>query len=872
MKHSGFNSIGIAARLIYALLGLITSVYCMLAYLPDMYVSFIQAPLNPWVPVFIRLHSYIYGVLSLLLGITILAERRTGRERRMVLEFLVVQAALAVFFLWKRPFSNLGNNSLSFLWSLAVLFPIFWLGILDHSGESKSPQVGRSNVGRSSVEASNQASHLPISIVLQAGLAIGILLPGMLWLSYLVAGRGGMLNRVGVLAWAWAIGIQLLFAVFAVSCLNLALSVCSRMQGRHWRAFCFYGFASVAVAWFFIRVLLPCIPFAGREADVYSATIAVTIVCLTGGCWRRIQVSRSSVQVASDAGSQPTHLRPRDLDVPNLNPRFENGALILVLLTAMYVVPSYIGVMDWNFVLARIWAAVLWLVITALLVRLSSSGSSSNSRIAKRYPVLLLVMLCVGTFVASRFLQRDSWWMRAVQEKHPAWVEAIGHQTASDASFGAILDLWAGSEEKPCDEFCRFLREQTNIPAYISVRPVDIKLVDPLTVAPDPKPNIFMIVVDSLRKDYVSPYNPAVQFTPHIADFAGESVVMRNAFTRYGGTSLSEAAIWSGSLMLHKQFVQPFQPMNNLEKLVEVNDYDRYVSIDPILRPLIGHSPDVHQLDANVSYWADQDFCHTSVEAEQKIDERPDKTRPIFLYTQPQNVHLVALMHAHYTRPPQPGSYPGFQALAASELGRFDECFGRFISYLKSRGLYDNSIVVLTADHGEAYGEYGHISHAYGMYPSTLRIPLIIHLPKAARSRYYYDPQAVAFNIDVTPSLYYLLGYRPIANDEKFGRPLFTETSEENRSYQRNSYLVSVCYNPIYGILGGDGKTLFIANEMDGVDQYFDLVRDPDGVVNLIDNKIRARGQTQIREHVQDLADFYRYQYHTPTLLAWAMR
>jgi hypothetical protein len=52
---------GMAARLMYALLGLITSVYCMLAYLPDMYVSFIQAPLNPWVPVFIRLHPYIYG-------------------------------------------------------------------------------------------------------------------------------------------------------------------------------------------------------------------------------------------------------------------------------------------------------------------------------------------------------------------------------------------------------------------------------------------------------------------------------------------------------------------------------------------------------------------------------------------------------------------------------------------------------------------------------------------------------------------------------------------------------------------------------------------------------------------------------------------
>jgi hypothetical protein len=848
VRHSSANSIGIATRLMYALLGLITSVYCMLAYLPDMYVSFIQAPLNPWLPEFIRLQPYIYGVVLLFLGITLFAERRTGRERRMVVEFLLAQAAVAIFFLWKRPFSNLGNNSLSFLWSLAVLFPIFWLGVLDHYGDSELP----------SVEPSNRVSHLPILIVLQAGLAIGILLPGMQWLSYIFAGRGWALNGLDLLAWAWAIGIQLLFAVFAVSCLNLALSVCSRVRERRWRTLCFYGFASVAVAWFFIRVLLPCIPFAGREADIYVAAIAVTIVCFSGGFWRRIQAARSSAQGDGDAG-----LRRK-------NVRFENRALILVLLTAMYVVPSYIGVMDWNFVLARMWAAVLWLVVTTLLLRFSFSRS--RYRTATRYPVLLLVTLCVGTFVASRFLQRDSSWMRALQKRDPAWTQAIGHHTAADASFGAVVDLWAGSEEKPCDEFCWFLREQTNIPAYISVRPVDIKLVDPLTAAPDPKPNIFVIVVDSLRKDYVSPYNSAVQFTPHISDFAGESVVMRNAFTRYGGTSLSEAAIWSGSLMLHKQFVQPFQPMNNLEKLVEVNDYDRYVSIDPILRPLIGYSPDVHQLDANVSYWADQDFCHTSVEAEQKIDERPDKTRPIFLYTQPQNVHLVALMHAHSTRPPQPGSYPGFQALAASELGRFDECFGRFISYLKSSGLYDNSIVVLTADHGEAYGEYGHISHAYGMYPSTLRIPLIIHLPKAARNRYYYDPQAVAFNIDVTPSLYYLLGYRPIANDEKFGRPLFTETPEENRSYQRDSYLVSVCYNPIYGILGDNGKTLFIANEMDGVDQYFDLVHDPDGIDNLINGTIRARGQTQIREHVQDLADFYRYQYHTPTLLAWAMR
>ena len=843
MKPASLNSIGIAARLIFAVLGLITSIYCMLAYLPVTYVSFIQAPLYPWLTVLVRLHPYIFAGVVLLLSLAIFAERRAGREGRMVLEFVGVQAAAVAFFLWKRPFSHLGNNSLSLLWSLAALFPVFWLGILDHYAERGSPQA----------EQTKRYSHFSLLIGAQAGLAFGILFPGMLWLTYTLAGRGPSLSGSDLLAWAWTVGIQILFAVFAVSLLNLARSISSRVRAGRWQTLYFSAFASFALAWLFKRVLLPCIPFAGRDADIYAAALSVTIVCFSLSLWRRIQSFRRQPQTGRDTNA------PRNL-------RFENTALIFVLMSAMYVVPSFIGIMDWNYILIKLWAAVVWLAITTLLVRFSSA------RRATQYPVLLLVIVGATTFAAFRFTQPVSSWMRRLKEQHSIWVEAINRRISNDASFAAVSELWAESSDRTCDEFCEFLHEQTAIPAYISVRPVDIKLVDRLSPAPGPKPNIFVVVVDSLRRDYLSPYNAAVQFTPRIGEFAAESVVMRNAFTRYGGTSLSEAAIWSGSVMLHKQFVQPFHPMNNLEKLVETNSYERYVSVDTILRPLIEQPPDLHRLDSSVNYWADQDFCRTAVEAEQDIDQRPDKSKPVFVYTQPQNVHLVALWHASSVRPPEPGKYPGFQASAATELRRFDDCFGNFISYLKSRRLYDNSIVVLTADHGEAYGEFGHISHAYGLYPSTLRIPLIIHLPRAMRDRYYYDPQSVAFNIDVTPSLYYLLGYRPIANDERFGRPLFTETPEEHQAYQRKSYLVTVCYNPIYGILGGDGKTLFIANEVNGEYQYFDLVHDPEGTVNLIDSKIRAEGQRQIRAYVQDLADFYHYQYGTPTLLSWAMR
>jgi arylsulfatase A-like enzyme len=415
-----------------------------------------------------------------------------------------------------------------------------------------------------------------------------------------------------------------------------------------------------------------------------------------------------------------------------------------------------------------------------------------------------------------------------------------------------------------------FLTEQTAIAG--TVQPVDVKVVADLHPTTAPKPNIFIIVVDSLRRDYLSPYNPAVTFTPNIAQFASESAVMRNSFTRYAGTTLSEPAIWAGTMMLNKHYVQPFSPMNNLEKLVETDGYDQFVTVDTVLRLLLKTPPQLHRLDASMSNWSDQDLCRTAPEAQDMIDGRTDKTRPIFLYTQPQNIHVVSLRRAAALRPPRTELYPGFYAPAATEINRLDGCFGKFIRYLKARGLYDNSIVVLTADHGESYGEFGHMNHAFGMHPEVLKVPLIFHLPTALRKSVDYDPDAIAFNIDVTPSLYYLLGHRPIADDSRFGRPLFTVTREEHDRFQRESYLVAVCYGPIYGLLGSRGQDLFIANEMEGTYEYYDLVRDPFGTKNLVDIQVQREGQRQLRRYVQEVADLYHYRHQRFSLLSWMIR
>jgi arylsulfatase A-like enzyme len=642
--------------------------------------------------------------------------------------------------------------------------------------------------------------------------------------------------------------VHVLFVLFAVCAFNAAGRLADKLPARFGLRLAYSLFAIMGLKLLFQRVLLASIPFTGVEAAIYSASIAISLVTFTGG-----------LLVGTNAGREKETSQPRTW---REEPATQNAGLVLVLLAAIYVVPALIGVMDWNSVLAKLWASALWVLVLALSLRVWSP------RVPRHYPVWLLLVVSAGAFFTYQFSQRSDWWQKALGGTE--FTAAAGRHTAVDASYAAIRDLWTIAAEKPCDSLCVFLKEQTAIAG--TVRPVDVKVVADLQPAPGPKPNIFIIVVDSLRRDYLSPYNPAVTFTPNIAQFASESAVMRNSFTRYAGTTLSEPAIWAGTMMLHKHYVQPFSPMNNLEKLVETDGYDQFVTVDTVLRLLLKTPPQLHRLDASMSNWSDQDLCKTAPEAQDMIDHRTDKSRPIFLYTQPQNIHVVSLRRAAALRPPRTELYPGLYAPAATEINRLDRCFGKFIQYLKTRGLYDNSIVVLTADHGESYGEFGHMNHAFGMHPEVLKVPLIFHLPTALRKSVDYDPDAIAFNIDVTPSLYYLLGHRPIADDSRFGRPLFTLTREEHDRFQRESYLVAVCYGPIYGLLGSRGQDLFVANEMEGTYEYYDLVHDPFGTKNLVNSEVQREGQRQLRRYVQEVADLYHYRHQRFSLLSWMIR
>jgi arylsulfatase A-like enzyme len=295
--------------------------------------------------------------------------------------------------------------------------------------------------------------------------------------------------------------------------------------------------------------------------------------------------------------------------------------------------------------------------------------------------------------------------------------------------------------------------------------------------------------------------------------------------------------------------------MNSLQKLIEVEGYESFVTIDPVVRIVTKPSQDVTELDRGY-LWFKYDFCRTLGELQTKIEERQNPARPMFVFTEPQNVHRMVLQD-NGERVPPGERYPGFFAPYASQVKYMDECFGAFIEHLKTKGLYDNSIIILTSDHGDSLGEEGRWGHSYWLFPEILRVPLIIHLPPAMLKGMVWNPKSVAFNTDITPTLYYLLGHRPIERNGIFGRPLITSTKEEQTEYLQKHHLVVSSYGPVYGVLGRDARSLFIADAVNRKDYFFNLADDPKGSRNRLTPANQAENQKLVRDLVVSVNQFY---------------
>lgn len=874
-SHTLGRALFSGARLVFCLFLLTTSLYCLLAYIPFTYHWVVKGELFAWLPVFVKYHPCFYLAALGIVAPTVARDTHRAVTRRLVLCFYVFYIAAGAWLIFYPLLPALENDASSFKWSLISLTPLLWLAAIDFAGHF--------NRKHREPEEPGQARHLMIKSAALPALFLSLLYASICYLRFRPMLSFTKTELFVIACWTTVSHLLVFLSVFII--LNLAHALAGRFRTpAKARFLCSVLLASILCALVIRQLILPAISLDGYLANIYALAVSLTVALLLSGSKIRQQSAGKSgaanTERETDTGKDARH---GFINLSRLGSSLTLKRLLCLaaLIIPAYLIPASVARMDWDFLMQKLSVIVIW--TTAFCIWNATARRESVSARKRPYPVFALVLIAVVSFGAYRLLslsesrlphllRNDRLNVGATLEQYATYDLSfrVAHSVVSsvfDFSFSNFMRRnvqlvptanAASSQPDEDNGFYTYLKKNTNLLPSVKVEPVEVKLVEDLKRTTGDKPNIFIFVVDSLRPDYLSPYNHKVTFTPNIENFSHESIVMQNAFTPYGGTVLAEPSIWTGTMQIHKQFVEPFYPMNALQKLFETEGYQPYITIDPVLKIIVKPSPSIVELDQDKTNWQQLDLGGTLRELRAKMEAREDKSRPIFAYTQAQNIHIHKLNRERSEGPPA-YEFDGFDSYCSSQVKHIDEGFGEFITYLKESGQYDNSIVVLTSDHGDSIGDGGRWGHANWIFPEVMRIPIIIHLPTKYQKSLYWNPQSIAFSNDITPSLYYMLGHRPIVRNEIFGKPLFTLTEKEQADYQQKQYMVASSYGPNYGILSDNGRSFFFSDAVNSKDYFFDLRDDPKGTHNLVTSELRGKNEKLIRHYIEAINNFYHF-------------
>ena len=139
------------------------------------------------------------------------------------------------------------------------------------------------------------------------------------------------------------------------------------------------------------------------------------------------------------------------------------------------------------------------------------------------------------------------------------------------------------------------------------------------------------------------------------------------------------------------------------------------------------------------------------------------------------------------------------------EVAALDDAVRALLDALARRGLADETLVVLTADHGESLGEHGEPTHGALCYEAALAVPLLFRFPVVQREP---GPARLASLVDLTPTLLALLGMAVPAGLD--GVALFAAAAPRERGVYFESYsgYLNYGWSPLAGWLDGRGKYL----------------------------------------------------------------
>ena len=297
--------------------------------------------------------------------------------------------------------------------------------------------------------------------------------------------------------------------------------------------------------------------------------------------------------------------------------------------------------------------------------------------------------------------------------------------------------------------------------------------------------NVILIVIDALRADHLSCYGYERDTSPSLDTFAARGVLFKNCYTQSSWTKPSVASILTSlypdrhGTTLHAQalpgelvtlaeilhdegyLTYGFVANPNLKRIFNFNQgfvyFDDYLMRDKlyygVLRELRRKPPYLLKIFKN--------HFDTHVRDNARLANRrifpwleKYKSENIFMY-----IHYMD-PHSPFTPPaPYNEMFPYIEgdknsitvSLYDGEICFVDAQIGKLIEKLKSLKIYDKTLIIVTSDHGQAFGEHGDYGHGSTIYQDQLKVPLVVKCPSNFSGAPVIDESVRS--IDIVPTI-----------------------------------------------------------------------------------------------------------------------
>lgn len=335
--------------------------------------------------------------------------------------------------------------------------------------------------------------------------------------------------------------------------------------------------------------------------------------------------------------------------------------------------------------------------------------------------------------------------------------------------------------------------------------------------------NIVLFVMDGLRANNLSCYGYSRETSPYLDKLCEESVLFKNAYIQSQPQSHSMKVVFSST---YCKAASMKEHMPNLPSLLQEHGYltGRVTSPHPFL----------WESNALVMGFLIDGFEKYKNEDEVTKRRGRDPYQAMGIKFVEEYKHnrfflWLQLLHTH-----EPFTCPKNHLIFGSEkVDRYDACihYGddaieEFVEILRQQGILNNTILIITADHGEAYNEHGNVKHGTTLYNEEIRIPLIMRIPGI-------EPDVVEENVghaDIFPTIIALLG---IETDRRMLGSDLSPLLMDKKKLTRKYLPVFSIHQQRWAILHNQWKLIF--TKKGNIYDLYDLKNDPGEKINLID-------------------------------------